>query len=200
MYARVFFFSSRRRHTRLQGDWSSDVCSSDLALFSVELARLARDALGDDLGVFVDVDRHGVFSGPAYLTASTILVAASAIVSALMMGRPDSASIFLPSSSFVPFMRTTRGTCRFTALQAVITPVAMVSHFMMPPKMLTRMPSTLGFLSMILKASVTFSGVAPPPTSRKLAGSPPNSLMVSMVAMARPAPLTRQPMLPSSEM
>src|SRR5215467_7830264 len=25
-----FFFSSRRRHTRLQGDWSSDACSSDL--------------------------------------------------------------------------------------------------------------------------------------------------------------------------
>src|SRR5256885_3243679 len=28
----IFFFSSRRRHTRLQGDWSSDVCSSDLGL------------------------------------------------------------------------------------------------------------------------------------------------------------------------
>src|SRR5437762_8529379 len=27
---RVFFFSSRRRHTRYIGDWSSDVCSSDL--------------------------------------------------------------------------------------------------------------------------------------------------------------------------
>ena len=26
-----FFFSSRRRHTRYIGDWSSDVCSSDLA-------------------------------------------------------------------------------------------------------------------------------------------------------------------------
>src|SRR5437867_9271157 len=26
-----FFFSSRRRHTRSYGDWSSDVCSSDLA-------------------------------------------------------------------------------------------------------------------------------------------------------------------------
>src|SRR5207302_8164179 len=25
-----FFFSSRRRHTRLSRDWSSDVCSSDL--------------------------------------------------------------------------------------------------------------------------------------------------------------------------
>src|SRR5256885_8439804 len=30
MYLVLFFFSSRRRHTRLQGDWSSDVCSSDL--------------------------------------------------------------------------------------------------------------------------------------------------------------------------
>src|SRR5690606_13269845 len=27
----VFFFSSRRRHTRFSRDWSSDVCSSDLA-------------------------------------------------------------------------------------------------------------------------------------------------------------------------
>src|SRR5437764_10089670 len=27
-----FFFSSRRRHTRYIGDWSSDVCSSDLRL------------------------------------------------------------------------------------------------------------------------------------------------------------------------
>src|SRR3989454_1613954 len=35
----VFFFSSRRRHTRLQGDWSSDVCSSDLAhSFAVALS------------------------------------------------------------------------------------------------------------------------------------------------------------------
>src|SRR6202040_1116040 len=27
---RIIFFSSRRRHTRWTGDWSSDVCSSDL--------------------------------------------------------------------------------------------------------------------------------------------------------------------------
>src|SRR5260370_2014608 len=26
----IFFFSSRRRHTRFKCDWSSDVCSSDL--------------------------------------------------------------------------------------------------------------------------------------------------------------------------
>src|SRR5256885_7328730 len=36
-----FFFSSRRRHTRLQGDWSSDVCSSDL------IARAGNDPAGE---------------------------------------------------------------------------------------------------------------------------------------------------------
>src|SRR5690348_18011138 len=30
LYLLFFFFSSRRRHTRWTGDWSSDVCSSDL--------------------------------------------------------------------------------------------------------------------------------------------------------------------------
>ena len=30
MDSKIFFFSSRRRHTRLRRDWSSDVCSSDL--------------------------------------------------------------------------------------------------------------------------------------------------------------------------
>src|SRR5699024_12156070 len=29
----LFFFSSRRRHTRSKRDWSSDVCSSDLSFF-----------------------------------------------------------------------------------------------------------------------------------------------------------------------
>src|SRR5256885_7045512 len=38
-----FFFSSRRRHTRLQGDWSSDVCSSDLE-------RVRREGVGDQDG------------------------------------------------------------------------------------------------------------------------------------------------------
>src|SRR5207249_7137062 len=31
-----FFFSSRRRHTRSKRDWSSDVCSSDLARNAAE--------------------------------------------------------------------------------------------------------------------------------------------------------------------
>src|SRR4051812_49608211 len=33
-----FFFSSRRRHTRLTCDWSSDVCSSDLVSQAVNVA------------------------------------------------------------------------------------------------------------------------------------------------------------------
>src|SRR5690606_39589220 len=36
---RIFFFSSRRRHTRFSRDWSSDVCSSDLEGFEVEIPK-----------------------------------------------------------------------------------------------------------------------------------------------------------------
>src|SRR5207248_4713833 len=48
-----FFFSSRRRHTRSYGDWSSDVCSSDLGR-KRRAPAVARDdgvfAFGDDSG------------------------------------------------------------------------------------------------------------------------------------------------------
>src|SRR5947209_14356976 len=43
--ARVFFFSSRRRHTRYWRDWSSDVCSSDLGddrLVRIDQVRVGR--------------------------------------------------------------------------------------------------------------------------------------------------------------
>src|SRR5687768_18099174 len=36
----VFFFSSRRRHTRCSRDWSSDVCSSDLEQLLNGLAKI----------------------------------------------------------------------------------------------------------------------------------------------------------------
>src|SRR5688500_19222788 len=49
-----YFFSSRRRHTSLQGDWSSDVCSSDLLAVAGRL-----DYLGERGGaVAVDVCDH----------------------------------------------------------------------------------------------------------------------------------------------
>src|SRR5574337_961824 len=39
-YALPFVFSSRRRHTRWSGDWSSDVCSSDLGKLEMRAAAL----------------------------------------------------------------------------------------------------------------------------------------------------------------
>src|SRR6266852_7348155 len=40
-FVAIFFFSSRRRHTRCYRDWSSDVCSSDL-WWMVPMGDLAR--------------------------------------------------------------------------------------------------------------------------------------------------------------
>src|SRR5436309_15729439 len=59
----IFFFSSRRRHTRFSRDWSSDVCSSDLEGEQV-VARLdrqveAREPLGDGDVVVRDRGRVG---------------------------------------------------------------------------------------------------------------------------------------------
>src|SRR5688572_31764447 len=49
----IFFFSSRRRHTRFDCDWSSDVCSSDLCIGSIEELnteiRKANEVLGGDV-------------------------------------------------------------------------------------------------------------------------------------------------------
>src|SRR5438309_3851483 len=41
MAVRFFFFSSRRRHTRWNCDWSSDVCSSDLSKGIFTVAQLS---------------------------------------------------------------------------------------------------------------------------------------------------------------
>src|SRR5256886_9075720 len=55
-----FFFSSRRRHTRFDCDWSSDVCSSDLNRYLLDhMAKLGRGAvaylgLNDDGAVVMD--------------------------------------------------------------------------------------------------------------------------------------------------
>src|SRR5687768_17976351 len=67
----IFFFSSRRRHTRCSRDWSSDVCSSDLDLLLLhqlletgpEPGEVARRVavLDHDLAA---VDPAGVVDGP----------------------------------------------------------------------------------------------------------------------------------------
>src|SRR5258707_2042535 len=58
----VFFFSSRRRHTRYWRDWSSDVCSSDLAAtdfgdarhrLAVQFATISAEITGGLIGTFL---------------------------------------------------------------------------------------------------------------------------------------------------
>src|SRR5690606_25746558 len=39
LFSAIFFFSSRRRHTRFSRDWSSDVCSSDLHVAGLATSR-----------------------------------------------------------------------------------------------------------------------------------------------------------------
>src|SRR5256885_9832477 len=57
----IFFFSSRRRHTRLQGDWSSDVCSSDLLRdehdpdWQVAMVRVTSKVRGAEKGAVIPV-------------------------------------------------------------------------------------------------------------------------------------------------
>src|SRR5438445_2543579 len=55
-----FFFSSRRRHTRYWRDWSSDVCSSDLARVEVDRAIALERAEAGELAVDGKADElHG---------------------------------------------------------------------------------------------------------------------------------------------
>src|SRR5262245_62222474 len=50
IYVGLFFFSSRRRHTRCLSDWSSDVCSSDLGQGGRARARAGGDARDEPAG------------------------------------------------------------------------------------------------------------------------------------------------------
>src|SRR2546427_4728604 len=53
----LFFFSSRRRHTRFDCDWSSDVCSSDLDVFRKVLTLDPENVLG--LKMLADIAERG---------------------------------------------------------------------------------------------------------------------------------------------
>src|SRR5262249_21218276 len=126
------------------------------ALLGVEAARAAGDALHEDTRVFADEDAHdGV-------TALTIFSAPSAMLSAGMIARPLDSSIFFPSSTLVPSRRQTTGTFRPSSFAAAMTPSAMTSHFMIPPKIFTKIALTFGLFKMIENAFVTCSLVAPP--------------------------------------
>src|SRR5207253_4962381 len=62
----IFFFSSRRRHTRWPRDWSSDVCSSDLTAFG--LAGLAHVRAAHPEMPYPDMAVRNVFEGQVRTT------------------------------------------------------------------------------------------------------------------------------------
>src|SRR2546430_6813349 len=69
-----FFFSSRRRHTRFDCDWSSDVCSSDLSQSAEDGSANLYFYRGSDNGATTDiyfaaVTRDGETRGPAVLVS-----------------------------------------------------------------------------------------------------------------------------------
>src|SRR5262245_65390449 len=74
-----FFFSSRRRHTRCLSDWSSDVCSSDLAH-----QRLSEVALRQppDLGM-LETDVPGDADGDSAGLNERVLVSGKNLVQGL---------------------------------------------------------------------------------------------------------------------
>src|SRR5207249_8394455 len=72
----LFFFSSRRRHTRSKRDWSSDVCSSDLViglLIGLGIAFGAARLVSSLLYGVSPTDRATFFGVAAVLCAVTIL-------------------------------------------------------------------------------------------------------------------------------
>src|SRR6266704_6875226 len=67
-----FFFSSRRRHTRSKRDWSSDVCSSDLAQHPVAVSEQLTPELAGEAGEILD-DGHWLPRNAPRANASAVL-------------------------------------------------------------------------------------------------------------------------------
>src|SRR5712675_3126226 len=59
MFMSVFFFSSRRRHTRCSRDWSSDVCSSDLHVVAPDMRGFGRTSAPADINAYSIFDTVG---------------------------------------------------------------------------------------------------------------------------------------------
>src|SRR5207248_5512484 len=77
-----FFFSSRRRHTRSYGDWSSDVCSSDLlasACVAVAGSILFIGLIAPHMARRLVGTRHAVLLPAAAAIGTLMLLVADAI-------------------------------------------------------------------------------------------------------------------------
>src|SRR5436309_6165670 len=142
----------------------------DRALLGVKGTFSSGDSLHQEAGIAIHKDAHA-----EPFARATTLRAASCIPSATVKLRPEPRRMPRPSSTLVPSSLTTIGTLTPILKAESTTPWATTSQRMIPPNMLISTAFTLGSERRIRKALETWSVLAPPPTSRKLAGVPPAS-------------------------
>src|SRR5260370_18239354 len=99
-YFFFFFFSSRRRHTRFKCDWSSDVCSSDLAEFKFPIKLRFFSAVFCFFGSFCLVSWAGYRSYDQRRLFSTALIGGGILLGLLgciLILTPWGSPLSLPS-------------------------------------------------------------------------------------------------------
>src|SRR5260370_10729979 len=148
LYVVLFFFASRRRHTRFKCDWSSDVCSSDL-FTSSPIAELVKSVMlgfgyGDHetppalsymklMGWLVKPSLTQGLEPAQYFTFPT---GYQSIWEAVAQGldvrlQSEVTSIARPSPTGAPIQITINGTDKFDFDEVVISaPLHRVSKFM----------------------------------------------------------------------
>ena len=86
----VFFFSSRRRHTRFTSDWSSDVCSSDLAFLQETLSNAVKLSFNQ-----IDVD------GDQSTNDTVVIFANGASSTSIINNESEGSDAFLEALNYV---------------------------------------------------------------------------------------------------
>ena len=143
------------------------------ALLGVERALAAGQALDEQARVLVDQDAHA----PTYFSERSprddFLGRLAPSVSAVVKLRPLSASICLPCSTLVPSMRTTIGHLHAEVLDRGDDALGDHVAAQDAAEDVDQHPFTFWSDIRMRNAFLICSALAPPPTSRKFAGSPP---------------------------
>src|SRR6266446_7036689 len=127
------FFSSRRRHTSLQGDWSSDVCSSDLSHGPTDVDfRVKPDVTAPGVNVLSSIPGSGTetcvpaFSVPcwAFFQGTSMATPHLAGSAAVVLGQHPDWPAWAVRSAVVNtadenVLKTSNGTCCDTAVNDV---------------------------------------------------------------------------------
>src|SRR5437868_5803949 len=112
----MFFFSSRRRHTRSKRDWSSDVCSSDLCATVVTGCQFATvSAVATVLAQHGSIDTFG-FSFPLRFENAIV---SYAIYLRQLIWPVDLAVLYPHPEKFVPFLTIAGCAALLVALSAI---------------------------------------------------------------------------------